>query len=121
MAIAYTKKQLIQRIRQHMVDGYPTAEFGSSENEVLLYIDQALAYTLVGQVWNNAKIEGSIAVPEAYITTYALPALQQDNITKEWYSTLPQPPINLPLGYSLTGYFANSVDGKGTNFSLLIK
>jgi hypothetical protein len=120
MAVVYSKKMLIERIKRHMADNFPSAEFGSSSNEVLLYIDQALAYSIVGQVWANAKVEGNMAMPEAYLTTYLLPDLQQDNVTKEWYSTLPQPPLSLPLGYSLDNvYFANSVDGKGTNVSLI--
>lgn len=116
MAIAYTKRQLIQRIRQHMADDFPSAEFGASENEVLLYIDQAVAFSLVGQAYANAKIEGVLAVPEAYYVTYLLDALQYDNVTRTWWSTLPQPPVSLPLGYSIDrGYFANAVDGQGTN------
>jgi len=99
-----------------MADDFPDAEFGATENEVLLYIDQALAFNLVGQAYNMAKIEGNLVVPDAYYTTYKLPALQQDSVTKEWYSTLPQPPISLPIGYSITnGYFADSANGKGVN------
>ncbi len=114
--IAYTKKQLIQRIRQHIANDFPSADFSTTENETLLYIDQALAFNLVGQVYAQAKIEGNIAVPEAYLTTYLLPALQQDSVTKQWYTTLPQPPISLPIGYSIDrGYFANSADGLGKN------
>lgn len=114
--IAYTKLQLIQRLRQHMADNFPSAEFGASENEVLLYIDQELAFNLIGQVFTSAKLEGNIAVPEAYLSTYLLPALQQDNVTQEWYSTLPQPPVSLPLGYSIDYvYFGSSYYGKGTS------
>lgn len=115
MAIVYSKLQLIQRLRQHMSDNFPSAEFGASENEVLLYIDSALAFGLIGQAYANAKIEGALAVPEAYYVTYLVPDLQYDNIRKTWYSTLPQPPVSLPLGYSIDrGYFANAVDGQGT-------
>lgn len=114
MAISYTKQMFIQRIIQHIANGFPNDNFSTSDNEVLLYIDQALAFNLVGRVWADAKIEGNIAVPEAYLTTYLLPILQQDNITKEWFTTLPQPPVNLPLGYSIDrGYFANTVNGVG--------
>lgn len=99
-----------------MADDFPSAEFGAAEEEVLLYIDQALAFNLVGQAYNLAKIEGNLAVPDAFYTTFLLPALQQDTITREWYTTLPQPPISLPIGYSITnGYFADSANGKGTN------
>lgn len=97
-----------------MSDDFASVEFGSSDNEILLYIDQALATTLIGQVYNGAKIEGSIAVPEAYLVTYLLPALTQDSITRYWQTTLPQPPVSLPLGYSIDDiYFANASFGKG--------
>lgn len=114
MAIGYTKKMFIQRIKQHIANGFPSTDFSSTDNEVLLYIDEALASTIVGQVYLNAKIEGTLVMPEAYLITYLLTDLQQDNITKYWYSTLPQPPLNLPLGYSINRcYFANSVNGIG--------
>jgi hypothetical protein len=114
--IPYTKKMLIERLKKHMSDDFPSSEFGSSDEEVLLYIDQALAFNLVGQAYTAAKIEGNLAVADAYYTTFILPTLQQDSITREWYTTLPQPPLSLPIGYSITnGYFADSANGKGTN------
>ncbi len=112
--IAYSKQLLIERIQRHMADDFPSADFGAKDLEILLYIDQALAANLVGQMFAMAKVEGNLATPEAYLTTYLLPDLVQDNITKEWYTTLPQPPISLPLGYSVDeAYFANAVNGKG--------
>lgn len=118
--IPYTKKQLVQRIRKYLADGFPNDSFSASENEILLQIDQSLAFNLVGRVWADAKIEGNIAVPEGYFTTYLLPAVQQDSITKEWYSTLPQPPIGLPLGYSIDRcYFANGINGVGNEVYLI--
>jgi len=114
--IPYTKKLLIQRLRQDIVNDFPSSELNVTENEVLLYIDQALAYTIVGQVYQGAKVEGNLAMPEGYLTTYALPALTQNSITREWETTLPQPPLSLPLGYSITrGYFASSTNGMGTD------
>lgn len=105
----YTKKLLVQRIRQDLANDFPDSEFAISEMEVLLHIDQALAYNAVGQVYNGAKVLGSLEVPEGYLTRYALPALVQDPITSEWYTTLPQPPVSLPLGYSITRcYFAST-------------
>ena len=103
-----------------MSDNFPSVDFGTSENEVLLYIDQALAVALVGQVYANAKVEGNLAVPEGYLTTYLLPSLTQDPITRNWQTTLPQPPVSLPLGYSIDDvYFANSVNGKGQQVFLI--
>lgn len=116
MALSYTWKQLIQRIRQHINNDWPSSEFNTSDNEVLLYINEAMSFGLVGQVWSGAKVTGVLDVPEAYLVTFQLSALQQDNVTKYWYSTMPQPPLSLPLGYSVNRvYFANSSNGIGVD------
>lgn len=110
--IPYTKKLFVQRIRQDLANDLPDSEFAISEREVLLHIDQALAFNAVGQVYAGAKVLGTLEVPEGYITRYELAALIQDPVTSEWYATLPQPPVSLPLGYSITrAYFASAVFG----------
>ena len=69
---------------------------------------------IVGQTWNGAKMMGYMEVPDAYEMTFLLAALQQDNVTKRWFSTMPQPPLSLPLGYSVNRvYFANASNGMG--------
>lgn len=114
--IPQTKKLLIQRIRQHVANDFPSSEFSATENEVLLYIDQALASVIVGMTYNGAKVEGNLAIAEGFLTTYLLPAVAKDSITGYWTTTLPQPPLSLPLGYSITrGYFASAADGVGND------
>lgn len=111
--VNYNKGVLIERIRKHVADGFPNDDFTPSSKEILLYIDAELAFGLIGQVYQNAKVEGNIAMPEAYMTTYALTALQQNAATGEWFSTLPQAPVNLPLGYSIANvYFSDSAYGQ---------
>lgn len=118
--IPYTKKLLVQRLRQHIANDFPSADFGASENEVLLYIDQAAASTVIGQMYMGAKLEGNLATPEAYLCTYLLPALTQNSITGYWTTTLPQPPVSLPMGYSITRwYFASSSNGVGTDVIMI--
>lgn len=114
--VPYTKLQLIQRIRQHIANGFPDAAFSTTDNEVCLYVDQAIAFTVVGQVYAGAKIEGSLAMPESWLLTYALPALTISSTTGYWSTTLPQPPLSLPLGYSITrGYFASTSNKIGVD------
>ena len=114
MALTYSLKLLINRIERHINDNFPSSDWKVSTNEMQLYIEEALAFALVGNVYNQAKIEGNLVVADGFLTTYALPALTQDAITHQWYTTLPQPPLSLPLGYSITnGYFADAVNGKG--------
>jgi hypothetical protein len=100
-----------------MANNFPDAAFSTSENEVLLYIDQVLAFTMVGQVYGMAKIEGNLVMPEGWLTTYSLTTISQDGVTGEWYATLPQPPVSLPLGYSITDvYPVLAGSGKGQSF-----
>lgn len=113
MALVYSKKTFIERIKRHMNNNFSGSDFSISNNEILLYIDQAIAYNLIGQAYNAAKLEGSLVLPEAYVSVFNLINLQQDINTGYWYVTLPQPPISLPLGYSITdAYFAQTAYGK---------
>jgi hypothetical protein len=115
MALVYSYRQLVQRIWRHLNKDFPGTDFSISEREMLLYINESMSYGLVGQVYNGAKILGTLEMPEAYILQFQLPALVQDSPTRYWTSTLPQPPVSLPLGYSISrGYFADSLNGMGT-------
>lgn len=116
MALTFTWKMFIQRIRQHINNDWPSSEFNTSENEVLLYINEAMSFGLVGGVWGGIKIAGIMDVPDAYEVTLQLPALKYNNVRKKWYGTLPQTPVGLPLGYSINRlYFANTVYGEGVD------
>lgn len=110
---SYTKKLLIQRIWKHVNDGFPKDDFTVSDTEMCLYIDQAIAATMIGQVFSLAKVEGNLVMPEAYLTTYEITSLTNDTISEYWYATLPQPPVGLPLGYSINRvYFGQSGSGQ---------
>lgn len=110
--IVYTKKQLVERLRRHISDGLADDDISVSDNELLLYIDSALAFRMVGQVYENAKIDGNLAMPEAYLTTYKITGIAKDSVTGYWSVILPQPPVSLPLGYSINRiYFADPVNG----------
>lgn len=109
-ALPYTKKLFIQRIRKHVSNDRLTGDdFNISDKEILLYIDQAAASRIVGQTYMNAKIDGALAVPEAYLITYQLTNLSQDDASGYWYTTLPQPPLSLPLGYSVNQVYTKDL------------
>lgn len=113
MAVPYNRKQLIERIKKHVSDGFPNDDFAPSTNEIMLYLDQAIAFSIVGKAYENAKIEGVLAVPEAFEITYNIGNLSQNSDTNEWYGTLPQPPLSLPLGYSIADvYFSSPSSGR---------
>lgn len=122
MAIPYTKLQLIQRIRKHVSNGFPSDEFATSDNEIQLYIDSSIAYQIKGLAYENAKIDGTLVVPEAFLITYQLTGLTQDLNTGYWKVTLPQPPLSLPLGYSVTQvYFVNKQSKKQNAYPIKVK
>jgi hypothetical protein len=107
----YSKATLAERLMRDLNNGLPDADASLSENEVIFHIDQAIAASLIGNIYGIAKVEGVLTVPEAYITTYSL-SLIKDEPTGAWYGDLPQPPVSLPLGYSVTDvYFASSAEG----------
>lgn len=109
MAITYSKSMFIERIRRHLANGWPRNSFSITDNEVMLYIDGEIPFVMKYQMFENAKVLGTLETPEAYINTYELTATQDAN-TQEWVATLPQPPMDLPLGYSITRVYY-SIDG----------
>ncbi len=118
--ITYNKKMLVERVQLHMVNNFPSSDSRLTDGQVVLYIDQASAYTVVGQVYNSSKVEGNLVTPEGWLTTYNITNIQQDSNTGDWYVTLPQPPVSLPLGYSITNaYFAKTAYGKSQSIFLI--
>lgn len=112
MAITFNKKMLIERVKRHIADGWPTNSFSASDKEILLYIDSAIAQAIIGHAYVNAKIEGALCTPEAYLITYALTLPVFNENLGEYSTTLPQPPISLPLGYSITTVFFGGKKGR---------
>lgn len=114
MALTFSWRQLCERIIRHINNYFPNDSFSGSENEILLYINEAMSTGIIGQAYNGAKIVGALEVPDAYEVTFQLAVLQQDSVTQRWFSTMPQPPLSLPLGYSVNRvYFADSAHGIG--------
>lgn len=120
-AIIYSRRQLIQRIKQHVANGFPDDDFSASDNEINLMIDSYVARTILEQTYGAAKVTGVMDMPEAYIVSYSFATLTKDNVTNDWFTTLPQPPLSIPDGLNITGaYFASTGYGKGT-YGLPIK
>lgn len=114
MALGYTWRQLSQRIWKHFNNDFPGTDFSVTENEIYLYINEAMSSGLIGQVYNGAKVLGYLEVPESYILQFELAALTQDTVSGYWTTTLPQPPLSLPLGYSINRvYPATAGFGQG--------
>ena len=50
MALTYSWAQFIERIKKHISSGFPNDDFNITDNELLLYINEAMSYGAVGQV-----------------------------------------------------------------------
>ena len=112
MAISYTKKMFIERVKRHINNDFPNTDFKVSDNEILLYIDSAIPFVMKGAMFENAKVTGVFEVPEAYLVTYLLSPITKNAPTNEWKATLPQTPLALPSGYAITDVYATQ-DGQG--------
>ena len=120
MALTYSWRQLVERVQRHINNDFPNESFSASPNEILLYINEAMSSGIVGQVYAGAKIVGTLEMPEAYLVTFELAALTQNTITGKWETTLPQPPLSLPLGYSINRiYPADAQHGEGSDVFFL--
>lgn len=120
MALTYSWAQFIERLEKHINNDFPSSEFNVTSNEMLLYINEAMSYGVVGQVWNGAKILGSLEMPEGYIVQFQLDALTQDTVSGKWITSLPHPPLSLPLGYSVNRIYPATVGyGQGQDVILV--
>lgn len=114
MALTYSWKQFINRVQRHFNNDFPGTDFTVSPSEILLYINESMSSGIIGQVYNGAKVLGALEMPDAYILQFELAALAQDSVSGYWYATLPQPPLSLPLGYSVNRvYPATTGFGQG--------
>lgn len=60
-------------------------------------------------------------LPEAYLVTLQLAALTEDPNTGYWFTTLPQPPVSLPLGYSINRVYSAGPGNQGNQDFFMIK
>ena len=120
MPAIYTKAAMIERVKRHMVNNFTNDDFSISDNELLLYIDSAVASSMIANTYGNAKLQGEMAVAEAWYVTNAL-TLVQDVVNFNWYATLPHPPASLPLGYSVSDLYFVDADGTQSDPVLLIE
>ena len=120
VTIPYSIKMMAQLVRRFLNNDFPNDAFSISINEIYLHIWQSVSDKIVKLAYVNAQVEGVLAVAEAFLVTYNLTVTQQDSGTGYWYVTLPQPPLSLPLGYSINdAYFVDPKFGKSQSIWLI--
>lgn len=115
-ALPYTKQAFIERVKKHLADGFPNDDFSITDSEIILYIDAAIPFVMKGVMFENAKFTGVLDVPESWLLTSSYTISNQSPNTLEWYVTLVQPPIALPIGYDIPNvYIADPTNGRSDN------
>lgn len=109
--MAYTtRQQLIDRILRYYYNGIPSDSAELSNNEVDLYINDAIASVMNKQIMDEYNISGIMSVPDGYITTYQLTTPSYDDTTGNYYTTIPHPPIGMPNSSGVLGvYFSGGL------------
>lgn len=109
--MAYTtRQQLIDRILRAYYNGIPTDDAELTNNEVDLYINDAITAVMNRQMMDDYNITGILSVPDGYITTYQLQAPVYDSNTGNYHTTIPHPPMGIPGTAGILGvYFSGGL------------
>lgn len=118
--VPYSIRMMVQLIRRYLNNTFVGDSFSISTNEIALHIWKSASDKIVQLAYKNAQMEAALSVAEAFLETYSIPVTEQDPITQYWIITLPQPPISLPLGYSINdAYFVDTTYGKSQPIFLI--
>ena len=107
-----TTQQLLDRLKRFYYNNYPSQDSVLTDNEVLLYVNDAVASVAVKQANDAYAITGIQEIPDGYVTTFKLTSLTKDSSTGYYHATLPHPPFGLPKGNGINSCFFTGVKGQ---------
>lgn len=96
------RKIIIEQIRRQYYGGIPSDDANLSENEVNMYLSQAIAYMAKINYTDSIKLDGIENVSDAFYATFKGISILKDNDTGYYYCTLPHPPVGLSRGYGIS-------------------
>jgi hypothetical protein len=91
-----TTQQMIDRTRRTYYNNYPSDESVITDNEILLFINDAVASIISKQTNEHYSITGIMQVPDGYISTIQITSLTKDSDTGYYKASIPHPPMGLP-------------------------
>lgn len=97
-----TRKVLIEQIRRLYYGGTPSDDANLTENEVNIYINQAIAYFAKVNYSDAINLDGIETVGDAFYSTFKNLPITKDNDTGYYSTTLPHPPLGLARGYGIS-------------------
>lgn len=107
-----TVQQMVDRVRRAYYNDYPNDNSVLSDNELLLYINDAVASVATKQANEAYTVTGVVSIPEGYLTTYKITSFTKDVDTGYYTSTLPHPPFGLPQNSGVNSVFFTGVKGQ---------
>lgn len=109
-----TKAQIIELIQRDLNNGLPFDDAQVTDNEVSLWLGQAIATVMEDKYKKDAELESIIYMNDYYYATFKNRVVCKDNDTGYYYLNLPQVPLGLPRGISIAGIYFKSAEGQLT-------
>lgn len=109
-----TKAQMIELIQRDVNNGLPFDDAQITDNEVSLWLGQAIASVMEEKYRKDAEIESITYMNDFYYATFKNRTVSKDTDTGYYYLCLPQVPLGLPRGISISGVYFKSAEGQLT-------
>jgi hypothetical protein len=113
--------QLIERVRRWLSNQWPDIADTTTNNEVALYVYEAIGEVITQQANQQYTATGIYPDQDSFVTNYSFPCTTLSyNFSSQVHTlTLPFPPINLPLGYSIKAPYFSGIGAPGKSAPLL--
>ncbi len=109
-----TRAQLIELIQRDLNNGLPHDDAQVSDNEIGLWLSQAIATVMEERYKASAELESVTYMNDFYYATFKNRSVSKDTDTGYYYFCLPQVPLGLPRGISIAGVYFKSAEGQLT-------
>lgn len=109
-----TKAQMIELIQRDVNNGLPFDDAQITDNEISLWLGQSIASVMEDRYKKDAEMESITYMNDFYYATFKNRAVSKDTDTGFYYLSLPQVPLGLPRGISISGIYFKSAEGQLT-------
>jgi len=114
--MATTRKILVERVIRHLSNGFASDDFTITDNEVWLYCLDAISKIVTQRARDSWAMESVWEIPEGLSTRLKFTQFTRDDELAEYFVTLPQMPIGLPLGVSILDVYLAGKKGRSKSF-----
>lgn len=115
-----TRQNIIDEIRQIIYNGPPNDDAVITPEMVNLHLNEAIAMSVKKTFADSYQIDAVGNIPDGFYITYGGLKPLQDPVTKYYTLTLPQVPLSLPRGQSISNavfYSLSNIKKEGSRIS----